>query len=43
MRVMAVIVVILGLASLVFGILFVTQAASAEQEIADSIAPLPLG
>ncbi len=42
MRAMAVIVVILGLASLVFGILFVTQAASAEQEVADSIAPLPL-
>lgn len=42
MRVMAIIVVILGLASLVFGILFITQAASAEQEVADSIAPLPL-
>jgi len=42
MRAMAIIVVILGLASLVFGILFVTQAASAEQEVADSIAPLPL-
>ena len=42
MRAMAVIIVILGLASLVFGILFVTQAASAEQEIADSVAPLTL-
>ncbi len=42
MRVMAVIVAILGLASLVMGILFITQAASAEQEVADSIAPLPL-
>jgi hypothetical protein len=42
MRVIAVIVVILGLASLVLGILFITQAASATQEVADSIAPLPL-
>ena len=42
MRVMAIIVVILGLASLVLGILFITQAISAEQEVADSIAPLPL-
>ena len=42
MRAMAIIVVILGIASLVFGILFVTQAASAENEVAESIAPLPL-
>ncbi len=42
MRVMAVIVAILGLASLVFGILFVTQAASAEQEVADTIVPVTL-
>ena len=42
MRVIAVIVVILGLASLVLGILFIFQAADAEQEVADSIAPLPL-
>jgi hypothetical protein len=42
MRAMAVIIVILGLAGLVFGILFITQAASGEQEVADSIAPLPL-
>lgn len=42
MRVMAVIVAIIGLATLVLGILFITQAASAEQEVADSIAPLPL-
>lgn len=42
MRVMAVIMAILGLASLVLGILFITQATSAEQEVADSIAPLPL-
>ena len=42
MRVMSVIVVLLGLASLVLGVLFITQAASAEQEIADSVAPLTL-
>ena len=42
MRVISVIVVILGLASLVLGVLFITQAASAEQEVADLIAPLPL-
>ena len=42
MRAIAVIIVILGLAGLVFGILFITQAASGEQEVADSIAPLPL-
>jgi hypothetical protein len=42
MRALAVIVVILGLAALVFGILFIPQASSAEQEIADSVAPLTL-
>ena len=42
MRAMAIIIVILGLASLVFGILFVTQGASGKQEVADSIAPLTL-
>jgi hypothetical protein len=42
MRALAVIVIILGLAALVFGILFIPQASSAEQEIADSIAPLTL-
>jgi hypothetical protein len=42
MRVIAIVIVILGLASLVFGILFITQATSAKQEVADSIAPLPL-
>src|SRR4030042_806344 len=40
LRVFAMIVIILGLAGLVFGILFIPQASSAEQEIADSIAPL---
>jgi hypothetical protein len=42
MRVLAIIVILLGIASIVFGILFVTQAADARQEVADSIAPLPL-
>lgn len=42
MRTMAVIVVILGIASLVLGILFIVQSGSAKQEVADSIAPLPL-
>jgi hypothetical protein len=42
MRVISVIVAILGLAVLVFGILFVLQGISGEQEVADSIAPLPL-
>ena len=42
MRAIAIIVILLGIASLVFGVLFVTQAADAKQEVADSIAPLPL-
>ena len=43
MRALAVIVIILGLAALVFGILFIPQASSAEKQIADSVAPLTLG
>ena len=42
MRIIAVIIMILGLASLVFGVVFVAQASSAEDEVAESIAPLPL-
>ena len=42
MRALAVIVIILGLAALVFGILFIPQANSGEKEIADSVAPLTL-
>jgi hypothetical protein len=42
MRVLAIIVAILGLASLVLGILFIVQAVDGEQEVANSIAPLPL-
>jgi hypothetical protein len=42
MRVLAVIIIILGLASLVLGIMFIPKASSAETEIAASIAPLTL-
>ncbi len=42
MRAISIIVIILGLASIIFGILFVTQASAAENAIAESIAPLPL-
>jgi hypothetical protein len=42
MRVIAIIVAILGLAGLVFGILYITQASAADKEIADSVAPLTL-
>lgn len=42
MRVIAIIVMILGLASLAFGVVFIMQASSAEDEIAESIAPLKL-
>lgn len=42
MRILAVIVIILGLATLVLGVLFIPQANSGEKEIADSIAPLTL-
>jgi ABC-type dipeptide/oligopeptide/nickel transport system permease component len=39
MRAIAIIIVILGLVSLIFGIIFITQAASAKQEVADSLTP----
>jgi hypothetical protein len=42
MRVLAVIVIILGLASIVLGILFIPQANSGQEEIKESIAPLTL-
>lgn len=42
MRVLSVIVVFLGLASLVVGILFTINSGSAENEVSESIAPLPL-
>jgi predicted PurR-regulated permease PerM len=37
MRVVAIIVIILGLAAIVFGILFIPQASSAKQKVADSL------
>jgi len=43
MRVLAVLVIILGIAALVFGILFIPQANSAKQKVADSLtAPVTL-
>ena len=39
MRAIAIIVILLGIASLVFGVLFVTQAVDAKQEVADSLTP----
>ena len=42
MRVMAIVILILGVASLALGVLFITEASSAEQEIADSIQPLKI-
>ncbi len=37
MRAIAIIVVILGIAAIVFGILFIPQASSAKQKVADSL------
>ena len=37
MRVLAILVIILGIAALVFGILFIPQANSARQKVADSL------
>jgi hypothetical protein len=43
MRLLALLVVILGIATLVFGIIFIPQASSAKQEVKDSlIAPVTL-
>ena len=42
MRVISIIVVILGVATLAFGILFLMQAGSAEKQIADEVKPLKL-
>ena len=38
----ALLVVVLGLVSLIFGIMFIIQAGSAEQEIADQLNPLKI-
>jgi predicted PurR-regulated permease PerM len=43
MRLLALVVVILGIATLVFGILFIPQASDAKQKVADSLtAPITL-
>lgn len=42
MRAIAIIIAILGLAVFVYGILFIVQAGTAAQEVADSVAPLTL-
>ena len=42
MKILAVIVVILGLASAVLGVIFTINSGTAQNEVADSIAPLPL-
>jgi hypothetical protein len=42
MRSIAVVILLLGLVGLVFGIIFIFQAGSAEQEIADLIQPLKI-
>jgi hypothetical protein len=42
MRVLGAIVIILGLAVLVFGIIFIPQASSGEEEIAEAVDPLTL-
>lgn len=42
MRIIALITLILGLAAIVLGVMFVLQAGSGQQEITDSIAPLTI-
>ena len=42
MRVIAVIIMLLGLASLALGVLFIMGSIDAEDEVAESIQPLPL-
>ena len=42
MRASAIIIAVLGVVGLVFGIMFITQASSAEQEIANEIQPLTI-
>ena len=41
-RCIAIVVAVLGVVGLVFGIMFITQASSAEQEIANEIQPLTI-
>lgn len=42
MRVLAIIVLLLGLATLVLGVILVINSGSARDEVAESVAPLPL-
>lgn len=42
MRAIALVVIIAGLVALVFGVIFLPQASSAEKEIADQVAPLTI-
>ena len=42
MRILTIVAILVGLAAIIFGILFIPQASSGEKEIADSIAPLTL-
>ena len=42
MRIIAILVSVLGLVALVFGIVFITQASSAEQQIASEIQPVKI-
>ncbi len=42
MKIISIIIIVLGVVSIVFGVLFITQAASGMKEIEESIAPLPL-
>jgi hypothetical protein len=42
MRILALVTIILGLAAMVLGVMFIFQASSGQQEIVDSIAPLPV-
>jgi hypothetical protein len=42
MRILSLIVIILGIAAIVFGVLFVMEAGSGQKEIEESIAPLTI-
>jgi hypothetical protein len=42
MRILAIVAILVGLAAIIFGILFIPQASSAEDEIATQVAPLKI-
>ena len=42
MRLFSILVSLIGVVTLVFGVIFITQAGSSEQEVADSIQPITL-